>query len=288
MAPGTNIVKIYNRFKPSEAIFRCPACHTDMKFRNENSLVCLKNHCFDLSKHGYINFVPNQGKMKYTKDLFESRRHIFKSGFYDPLIKRIESCVYEHLGMDPQTNILDVGCGEGFFISNLFGSDKRIGGIFGLDIFKDAVVLAAKGNSAVNWIVGDLSNIPLRSDTMGLLLNIFSPANYGEFSRIMADSGILIKVIPGKHYLKELRECVKEKFIKPDYSNEQVVKYFSKSMLSLDGSNLCYQLPVNNYDLDNFIKMTPMMFNVDIDKIDLHNVNQITIDVEIMIGKKQI
>jgi len=283
-----NITKAYNRFKSSETIFRCSICDSQMEFRNENSLVCLQNHCFDLSKHGYVNFVPNQNKVKYTKSLFENRRSIFQSGFYDPLIKSIEHSINKYFNTPSHTSVLDVGCGEGFFISKLFGNNKQAGDVFAMDICKDAIVLAAKGNNDIKWIVSDLSNIPLKSNSIDLILNIFTPANYSEFSRIMSDNGFLIKVVPGKYYLKEIRECAKEQLINQDYSNEQVLQVFQNNMVCLDKENLFYQLPVTKSDFENFLKMTPMMFNIDTDKIKFHDIKQITIDVEIVIGQKSI
>jgi len=104
----------------------------------------------------------------------------------------------------------------------------------------------------------------------------------------MSDNGFLIKVIPGKSYLKELRDYATDQLIRQEYSNEQVLQHFHKNMICVDKDKLFYQLPVTKSHLENFIKMTPMMFNIDMDKIGLHDISQITIDVEIVIGIKQL
>lgn len=46
--------------------------------------------------------------------------------------------------------------------------------------------------------MGDLANIPIKSESMDLLINIFTPSNYSEFTRILKKDGYLIKVVPGK------------------------------------------------------------------------------------------
>jgi len=44
-------MKIKNNIK----VFKCPICESSMEIVEYNSLRCKKNHCFDLSKNGYIN-----------------------------------------------------------------------------------------------------------------------------------------------------------------------------------------------------------------------------------------
>lgn len=273
------IARAYSLFKQVEEIFKCPACHTKMAFKNQNSLICSSGHCFDLSKHGYINFVPNQSKTKYTINLFESRRQIFKSGFYDPLKSALNSLVNKQL----YTSVLDAGCGEGFFTSNLADDDKHI---FAMDIQKEAIVLAAKENKGIKWLVGDLANIPLKPDSIDILINVFSPANYSEFLRVMRIDGLIIKVIPGSRYLIELRECAKAQLDNKEYSNENVLKCFCDNITLTDKQHIFYQLPVNQDQLENITQMTPLMFNIDRESIKLDDIAQITIDVEIIVGKK--
>lgn len=280
-----NIGETYSLFKTAENMFRCPICASQTSFRNENSLVCSGGHCFDLSKYGYVNFLPNQIKTKYTKELFESRRHVFQDGFYDPLKEQINSIINELSNGLSHINLLDAGCGEGFFVPGPSYAG-RTAEVFALDILKDAIVLAAKGNRNVKWMVGDLSNIPLRSNSIDILLNILAPANYGEFSRVTSDNGYIIKAVPGQSYLLELRESVRGQLVNKEYSNEDVLRHFTKNVAYLDNRCLTYQLPVTECQLENFIQMTPMMFGVDKAKINLSGIGQITIDVEIIIGKK--
>ena len=100
---------------------------------------------------------------------------------------------------ETSTTVLDIGCGEGFYSRKLQEShpDKTF---YAFDISKDSVQIAAKSEPdwAVNWFVGDLARLPIKDASMDILLDIFSPANYGEFRRVLSKDGILIKVIPTK------------------------------------------------------------------------------------------
>ena len=283
------IAQTYNLFRASEKAFRCPACHAALALRNENSFVCSNGHCYDLSKYGYANFVPHQKNMKYTKTLFESRRHIFRLGFYDPLVQAIAHTVASHAGAAP-FSALDAGCGEGFFISQLVRDGAALRDAFAIDIHKDAVVLAARAGEAKNvkWIVGDLAHVPLQSGTVDVLLNIFSPANYGEFTRLLTPNGIVLKVIPGSQYLIELREHAKN-VVNPSYENDRVKRCFQKNLTHIKRQRLFYKVPVDESRLEALMHMTPLLFNVDIDQKQAASapIKHISIDAEILVGQQK-
>ncbi|MDU4891739.1 MAG: methyltransferase domain-containing protein [Clostridium sp.] len=279
-----NIVTQYEKYNKIVGMFICPICQSKMNFSNYNSIVCGKRHCFDLSKHGYINFIPNQQQTKYTKDLFESRRYIFEEGFYKPLEDNIKKIIKQYLDTSKALKMLDVGCGEGFYSRGLSASINNLD-IYAMDNAKDAIILGAKKEQKIKWFIGDLSNIPLKSNSMDLLLNIFTPSNYSEFTRILKSDGYLIKVVPGANYLKELRECAANQLANQKYSNESVIDYFANHMNCEEVLNLTYKMAVTKENIDNFLKMTPMMFNVDKEKLFVDDINKITLDFTIIVGK---
>ena len=274
------ISKAHELFKASEKIFRCPACHSQMAFRNHNSLACFEGHCFDLSKYGYLNFVPSKAKAdktKYTRDFYESRRRTFQSDFYNPVKEAIQLI----LDNCPTARVLDAGCGEGFFTSALMKNCDA----YAIDIQKAAIVLAAKESKHIKWIVGDLANIPLQSASIDVLLNIFAPASYPEFTRLLTGEGFVIKVIPGNRHFIELRERAKGQLHK-EYSNERVLQLLSKNFDCFDRKRISYQLPVTKPQLADLIQMTPLMFNVNRDTLSLNDIECISLDIEIIVGKK--
>src|SRR5699024_8950783 len=78
----------------------------------------------------------------------------------------------------------------------------------GLDVSKEGVIMAAKNYKDTIWLVGDLANTPIGDGSCQVILNIFSPANYMEFKRVLAPNGLVVKVVPRANYLKELREVL--------------------------------------------------------------------------------
>src|SRR5699024_11259625 len=76
----------------------------------------------------------------------------------------------------------------------------------GLDVSKEGVIMAAKNYKDTIWLVGDLANTPIGDGSCQVILNIFSPANYMEFKRVLAPNGLVVKVVPRANYLKELRQ----------------------------------------------------------------------------------
>ncbi len=280
-----NIIKQYEKYNKVIDMFICPICHTKMKFSNSNSIVCKKGHCFDLSKHGYINFIPNQQQTKYTKELFESRRYIFEEGFYKELEDNIKKIIEKYVDISKSTKALDVGCGEGFYARGLSQGIEKLD-VYAMDNSKDAIILGAKKAEKVKWLIGDLSNIPIKSDSMDLLINIFTPSNYKEFTRILKHNGYLIKVVPGPNYLKELRKCAVNQLVNQKYSNESVIDYFTKHIRPEEVRNLTYKMPVTRENITDFLKMTPMMFNVDKEKLFVDDIRHITLDFTIIVGRK--
>ena len=71
------------------SILRCPVCKKSIKYIKESSVLCENNHCFNMSKKGYVNLVKNNAKTIYDKKLFESRSKIYEYGIYDELSKEI-------------------------------------------------------------------------------------------------------------------------------------------------------------------------------------------------------
>ena len=278
--------KNLQNLKPHEAMFKCPICKQNMAFPSTASLVCENRHCFDLSKYGYINFLQKQPKSAYSKELFESRRRVFEGGFYNELVDVIDSMICTYAGSDSVINILDAGCGEGFFTSKLVDtSNGTMRNMFAIDIEKEAIVMAARFANNVKCFVGDLSNIPLKDDTIDIVLNIFSPANYDEFFRVLRGDGIVIKVVPSKDYLVELRESAKGQITDGEYSNELVLNLFGEKLGVVDMKKVTYTLPLSKAQAADFVTMTPLMMNVNKAKIDLTKISEITIDVDILVGR---
>ena len=279
---NTNLKPKLQRFASATA-FACPICQENLTLV-ESSLKCNNRHSFDLAKFGYVNLAPQiKQSANYDKENFQNRQQILEAGFYQAIL----DAVSDLLASSKTTKIiLDIGCGEGFYSRKLqeSHSDKTF---YAFDISKDSVQIAAKSepNWAVNWFVGDLARLPIKDGSMDILLDIFSPANYGEFRRVLSKDGILIKVIPTKNHLKEIRQKVQDQLTNKDYSNQDIKNHFQEHFTILSSKTASLTKPITAEQLQALLSMTPLLFHVDQTKIDWSQLTEITIEAEILVGK---
>ena len=279
---NTNLKPKLQRFASATA-FACPICQENLTLV-ESSLKCGNRHSFDLAKFGYVNLAPQiKQSANYDKENFQNRQQILEAGFYQAILEGISDL----LATKPSAKtILDIGCGEGFYSRKLqeSHSDKTF---YAFDISKDSVQIAAKSetNWAVNWFVGDLARLPIKDASMDILLDIFSPANYGEFRRVLSKDGILIKVVPTENHLKEIRQMVQEQLTKKDYSNQDIKEHFQEHFSIQSSQIASLTKPITAEQRQALLSMTPLLFHVDQSMIDWSQLTEITIEAEILVGK---
>ncbi|MBS4210224.1 putative RNA methyltransferase [Bacillus sp. FJAT-50079] len=266
--------------------FRCPLCHQSMSFDNQ-SIVCSEGHSYDLAKKGYIHMLAQSVQTKYDKELFQSRRRIAESGFFTPLIEAIGNVINQSQEQTPIA-VFDAGCGEGSHLAQIqeFVSFDTIG--FGADISKEGVQLAANNESKSIWLVADLANCPLASEKFPYILNILSPSNYSEFSRMLTDDGLLMKVVPNQDYLKELREFFYEE--REAFDNEKTIGRFEENFDLIKIENINYRLTLQQPLLSDLVKMTPLSWSAnekELKEIHARSGMDITVDVSVLIGRKK-
>ena len=279
---NTNLKPKLQRFATARA-FACPICQKNLSLV-ETSLKCSNRHSFDLAKFGYVNLAPQiKQSANYDKENFQNRQQILEAGFYQAILEGVSDL----LTTNPfAKTVLDIGCGEGFYSRKLqeTHSDKTF---YAFDISKDSVQIAAKSepNWAVNWFIGDLARLPIKDTSMDILLDIFSPANYGEFRRVLSKDGILIKVIPTENHLKEIRQMVQDQLTKKDYSNQDIKEHFQEHFSTQSSQTASLTKPITAEQRQALLSMTPLLFHVDQTKIDWSQLTEITIEAEILVGK---
>ena len=279
---NTNLKPKLQRFASATA-FACPICQENLTLV-ESSLKCCNRHSFDLAKFGYVNLAPQiKQSANYDKENFQNRQQILEAGFYQAILEVVSDLLSNSKNAK---TILDIGCGEGFYSRKLQERhpDKTF---YAFDISKDSVQIAAKSepNWAVNWFVGDLARLPIKDASMDILLDIFSPANYGEFRRVLSKDGILIKVIPTENHLKEIRQKVQDQLTNKDYSNQDIKNHFQEHFTILSSKTASLTKPITAEQLQALLSMTPLLFHIDQSKIDWSQLTEITIEAEILVGK---
>ena len=262
------------------SLLRCPLCHGALSLSGK-SLVCEKRHCYDIARQGHVNFVPNQKDSFYTKELFESRAAVFTAGVFAPVIAALGEAIGTFVSGDRPV-LLDAGCGEGYYAKAVC-PDRQMARI-GFDISKEAVRLAARGQSEASFFAADLKNIPMADDSCDVLLDVFTPANYAEFGRVLKENGVLMKLAPRSGYLHELREAAASQLRHKEYDGGDVERYVYERMNVLSQKAITYTVDVTPELALHMARMTPMLAGVDIGALDLSAVTRITIDETLYIG----
>ena len=270
------------RFQTATA-FACPICQEALDLVQQ-SLACPNRHSFDLSKFGYVNLAPQVKASKdYDKENFQNRQLVLENGFYDHILNALSECLSP---LAHPVNILDIGCGEGYYSRSLQERHPDHS-FYAFDLSKESIQLAAKSDQEwkVKWFVGDLAHLPLLDQSMDLLLDIFSPANYQEFKRVLAPEGRLIKVIPTAAHLQEIRQKVKDHLDQVDYSNKQIIQHFSDHFTIENTIHCQERFELTPALREALLSMTPLLFHVDPAQIDWTDLTQVTISATILIGR---
>lgn len=235
----------------------CPVCGAPLHHHGR-FLQCPHRHTFDIAREGYVNLLV--GKRPKTlgdePDMVRARRRFLDSDAYGPLADALNRLAA--LPLDYANNILDAGCGEGYYLGRLqphLASEGRC--FFGLDVAKTAVRLAARRYPEACFLVADVKrHIPLPDASVGVLLNVFAPRDAAEFARVVAPGGALLVVIPQPGHLAALRERFALLDIEPD-KRENVVAYFAADFALETADEVTIPLHLRGEALGDLVQMTP-------------------------------
>lgn len=246
--------------------FTCPVCNKNL-IASDNAYSCENGHSFDISKEGYINLLMSQqSSLKRHGDdkmMVRARRDFLNKGFYAQLKDELCSTIREFV-FDGGC-IADIGCGEGYYTGAV--SDCGNYSVSGIDISKAALKYAAKSIKCASFAVASAFSLPFAHDEFDCVLNVFAPSAYEEFSRVLKDEGVLIKIVPLEEHLWDLKCAVYEEPYKnkPEIRNEDLFKLVSVKELKYNIELEC------NEDIINLFKMTPYYYKTGRDEIQKLN-----------------
>jgi len=169
--------------------------------------------------------------------------------------------------------ILDVGCGEGYYLGRLKHSlDKQLSRqdycYLGLDVSKEAVRMAVKKYRDIDFVVANTNErLVLAENSVQVLLNIFAPRNPSEFVRVVAPKGLLFVVIPSPKHLKSLRSTLRLLNIEEN-KKKRVVEQFADGFSLVNASTIEYEVWLNSEEARNIVLMTPNYWHVSQEKLD--------------------
>ncbi len=235
--------------------FICPVCKCEI-FLFERTYKCSNNHCFDLSKDGYVNLLMSQqSSLKRHGDdklMVRARRDFLEEGFYGELRQTLCQTLKENL--PDKSTVIDVGCGEGYYTSEIAKNNSFE--IFGIDISKDALKYASKSVKNSSFAVASAFSLPFAESSADCVLSVFAPSAYEEFYRVLKKDGKLIKAIPLEEHLWELKCALyKEPYKnKPEKRNDELFNLVSQKEIK-------YKINLSKKeDVENLFKMTPYYY----------------------------
>lgn len=266
-------------------LFACPVCRRSMALVDKARFVCEDNHSFDIARQGSIHLAPQAHATKYDRALFEARNEMMTKGFFHPLLEKIIDIIKTATDEKETLKIIDAGSGEGTHLAHILAqlSGNNTDGI-GIDLAKEGILHAAKSYPGHSWIVADLANSPFQDASFHLLLNILSPANYSEFSRLLKENGLLIKVVPGKDYLKQLREVF---HLNVEREERDPVAQVAEHFPSVKEKRVIYDFPLDAKLLESLIRMTPLTWHAseeEIEEVLSIGIPFVTVDLTIIIA----
>lgn len=237
----------------------CPICMSDLNIQ-DNSLVCKNKHTFNINKKGYVRLLKKEKKYSdniYTKQLFLSRRNIINNRYYDDLHMTISKIINNYFS-EKHLDILEIGCGEATHSVKIKKNLDFQTNYIATDLSTDAIELATDYDNILTPILSDLYFLPIHEKSINCIIDILSPFYNKELSRILKKDGIIIKVIPTKDYLKEIRDITNN----ADYLIENnVLSNFENYYKILQTYNYEKQFELNDNDSLDFFKMTPLTNN---------------------------
>lgn len=235
-------------------LLMCPVCRKALVL-NDRTWRCESNHSYDIAKQGYVNLHVVQHKHSKnpgdTPESVQARRAFLSAGYYAPL----QQAVVEKIRELRIENLLDIGCGEGYYTNAM---QAEVMQCVGVDIAKNAVQVAAKLNKDVAWIVGTGATLPVLDESIDLCTSLFSPIPKEEILRVLKIDGHLLVVTPATEHLYAMREALFEE-VKPHDSHKFVEQLASDfELVEEEVIDAPFTLP--QQDLKNLIAMTPYAY----------------------------
>ena len=282
------------------SILQCPVCR-ELLFPSAGGYQCFQKHTFDAARQGYVNFLL--AHQKHSKepgdsaDMIKSRRRFLDLGLYDRVSDGINEAVAEYLPGSERGrafNILDAGCGEGFYLKRLKESLASRPGdpvpvdFYGVDISQFAVRIATQRDKTMHWFVASIVDLPFATSSLDLVLNVFSLADFAEFSRLLRDTGKLMIVSPGPRHLNGLREIIYP--IAREHAQSAIFEQARRLFSLSTATRINYRLKLKSSgEIMDLLAMTPYFWNIDLhtkSRVEALDRLALDVDVEIRVFEK--
>ena len=236
--------------------YQCPLCAQPLR-REEKRYVCPQGHSFDIARQGYVNLLTVQQKHSLdpgdTRQQVLSRRAFLESGFYAPISEALNQAALDY---NAQGEILDVGCGEGYYSARLAAA---LGApLTGLDISKEAVRCAAGQYKAYAWLCATAAHIPVPDGCVGTLSSLFALTLPGEFRRVLRKNGLFLQVLAAEDHLLGLKSIVYDVLTHKQKNTAPALPGFAL----LESRQIRFDFTAEGEQIQRLFAMTPHLFRI--------------------------
>ena len=198
-------------------VLKCPVCQHTL-YSDGFSLRCKNQHNYDISKYHYVNLaMDNRSRKKHHGDdraMVLARSAFLNEGYYAPFRKLVADTARGYL--QKEDNLIDAGCGEGYYTACAASALNRA--FYGFDLSRSMVRLAARRKCGASFFVANIASIPIADASVKAAFHLFAPFHAPEFRRILSAEGVLITAIPGRNHLFGLKSVL---YDTPYYNDEK-------------------------------------------------------------------
>lgn len=182
----------------------CPICGKPLTTERP-AWRCENGHSFDVARQGYVNLLPvTQKHSLHPGDsavMVAARRDFLNAGYYAPIAEKLRALVASYA---PRAeSVLDVGCGEGYYLSHLDTKER-----WGVDISKDAVRFAAGREKNAQFLAATAAHLPFADAAFDCVLSMFALTAAAEFTRVLKNGGVFVQVLAGEKHLSALKSII--------------------------------------------------------------------------------
>ena len=264
-------------------ILRCPICRGNIALKG-NSFECGSRHTFDIAKSGYVNLNVRDSAAGDSKEMVRARSSFLDQGYYSPFADKLVETVKSL----PHEAVVDAGCGEGYYSVRI--AKEAGSGLFGFDLSRAAVIKAAKracaAHADASFFVGGIFDLPIKDESVDVVLNLFAPCAHEEFLRVLKPEGHLIMGIAGENHLLGLKSALYSEV----YLNNPEKLTDIEGFTRIKTDRVSYKTVIEGKEqIENLFSMTPYYWKSsrrDADKLRELNVLETELDFEVVIFQK--
>jgi 23S rRNA (guanine745-N1)-methyltransferase len=239
---------------------RCPHCGAELAL-GDVTLRCGAGHSFDVARQGYVSLLSGAQRAASGDSLamVAAREQFLGAGHFKPL----ETALADAAGGAPAGGcVADLGAGTGRQLARVLDALPPRPGL-ALDVSPHALRRAARAHPSIGAVGCDAwGTLPVRSEAVGLLMNVFAPRNGVEMARIMAPGARLVVVTPTPRHLEELAGPLGLLSV-DERKPERLEAELAGRLERVSSEELEWGLTLGSGDLEALVMMGPSAFHTD-------------------------